>query len=127
MTDKPAPTETTVILGAAQLPKPGAELVIDHLDVPQWGGRVHVRELAASEAKVFQNITRHAGKPVPEDDLVNFLAAAICTPEGRPIFTTAEDRAALKRQSYVVLLTIFTKAMQVSYATPEGVAAEKKG
>lgn len=123
-TPPPAPK---VISGAASLPKPGKELAISSLEVPAWGGIVYVRELAASESAVWQNVTKHAGKPVPQDDLINFLCAAICTPEGRPVFTTAEDKAALKRQSYMILLTIFTKAMETSYLTPTGVAAEKKG
>ncbi len=123
--------QKSVLLSVADLPKPSQRLGITSVTVGSWNGgdgmTVYVRELAASEADVWQRIMRHIGGSPPLDDVLDYLMCAICTPDGGAVFSSSEDREVLKSQSLAVLYAIFTKAMEAATITTATIESEKKG
>lgn len=119
-----------VLLSPSDLPDGRYRLAIRSIDVGSWNGgkgtKVHVRELAASEIEIWQRVMQHVGGNPPLDDVLDYLMAAICTPDGRSIFTTEADREALRAQSLAVLFAIFTAAMNTATLSAASIAAEKK-
>lgn len=87
---------------------------IEPLDIPEWGGTVHVRALTGTDRDAWE-AENTAGKG--KVNLVNVRARlavrVVCDEQGNLLFTPA-DAAALGKKSSKALDRIFEKANQLS-------------
>ena len=94
-----------------------ADQVIEAVDVPEWGGVIHVRSLTGAQRDQFEaSIVERNGKDV-KTNLRNLRARlvvlAACDETGAPIFR-ADDAAALGAKNAAALDRIFTVAQRLS-------------
>jgi hypothetical protein len=98
---------------------------IDHtiqiVEVPEWGGAVHVRSMTGRERdwwELTMHNAREEGNLVLENLRATFAAMIICDDEGKSLFTK-EDIAALAEKSGVALDRVLTEGMSVSGISKE--------
>ena len=117
-------TERRVLSAADILSAPDFKL--SPVDMPEWGGTVHVRSLSLKGLIGFQRIAGDAaaGK-VSAEDIAQLVAASACNPDGSPLFT-AEEAAQLVNRDGKAMQRLFSAAVAAIGATVEGVAEEKK-
>lgn len=101
--DKPKPLSRAEILGAA-------DIVVDGVDVPEWGGQVYIRAMSGAQRDKFE--TAVLGK-----DLDNIRARMVvltaCDATGQRLFTDA-DVAAVSDKSAAVLDRIFWASLSLN-------------
>jgi hypothetical protein len=99
-----------------------SDIEIEKVDVPEWGGFVHVKGMTAKQRDDFESsIIRQHGKVrrVDMSDLRAKLAAkSICTPDGELIFTEKDIRA-LSDKSAGALQRVWEVAQRLSGLSDE--------
>jgi hypothetical protein len=100
------------------------DLAREEMDVPEWGGKICVREMTGTELAEWQRI---AQDPEREDvDAVVALAMfTVCDSEGNRLFDM-NTFDALKQKSIQVILQIQEVALRVNRLTEQD-QAELKG
>lgn len=102
------------------------DLVIEPLEVPEWGGTVHLRSMTAGERDRFEALVTgpaggEAGTPTRLENIRAHLAAlTLCDPAGQPLFTP-EDVAALAGKSAAAMDRVFEAASRLNGLTPKDV------
>jgi hypothetical protein len=93
------------------------DLATQEIDVPEWGGVVYVRELAARQAIALEKIASPGGTEAVEDRgrrMMDFmLVESVCDHEDKPIFT-ADDLPALHEKKSAVLMRLFNAALKIN-------------
>ncbi|HEY3679036.1 MAG TPA: hypothetical protein VGL45_09970 [Bradyrhizobium sp.] len=82
------------------------------VDVPEWGGTVHVRSLSTAEAFALEQVMR----PFEErsDIMACQLAAFVCDESGAPLFATYKDALPILARSPATLRRVVTAGMTVN-------------
>lgn len=90
-----------------------ADLPVEELEVPEWGGWVRVKTLTAAERDAFENdIVQRNGRDVrtnARNIRAKLVAATLVDDEGRSLFTLA-DVEALGQKSAKALDRVFAVA-----------------
>jgi hypothetical protein len=89
------------------------------IDVPEWGGKAHVRVISGADRDMFEQAYA--------DHKMNafrarFLVAAICDESGNRLFSP-EDIEALNQKSSTVINRLFDIAWEFNAFTPAAVEA----
>jgi len=94
--------------------------------VPEWGGQVHVREMACAEMDVFSPIAaRFKEAEFNLADMCRVCALTLCDKDGHRLFTN-EEIDALAAKNPKPIQAVFLKALEVSGLTKTAIEAEKK-
>ena len=107
------------ILAATNLP-------VEPVDVPEWGGTVHVRTMSGTERDAFEQtmIALKAGGGKGATDLSNIRARlavrTLCDPDGTRLFAD-DDAEALGQTSGRALDRVFGVAQKLNGMTAEDV------
>jgi hypothetical protein len=82
------------------------------VDVPEWGGAVHVRSLSAAEALALEQTMR----PIEDrgDLMACQLAAFLCDEEGTPLFATYQEALPMLGRLPRVIRRVVTAGMEVN-------------
>jgi hypothetical protein len=80
------------------------------VNVPEWGGTVHVRVLSGSERDAWE--LEHVANP-GANFRARFLAYCACDPDGNPLFSPS-DIEALSSKSGAALQRLFKKAAKLN-------------
>jgi len=91
---------------------------IEPVDVPEWGGTVHVRTLTAAERDAFDASTVKVGRNGKGEPCLDNLRGrlgvlVICTPEGDRIFEDA-DAGELGRKNAAALDRVLEVARRMN-------------
>jgi hypothetical protein len=104
------------------------DIKVEPVDVPEWGGRVHVREFSAEGREQFDELLA-AGGDGEELDLKNFRARVValcaCDEKGRLLFTLAQV-GQLAGKSNAAIDRVFDRAAALNRLRKKDVDAEKK-
>lgn len=87
------------------------------VDVPEWGGKVRISSLTATQAQLFHalNVRRQAGENV--DALGFMVAASVVDADGNALFSSEKDLPALGKKGPEAIARIATEAMKLN--TPD--------
>lgn len=118
-------------LTLAELTAADAQRAVEPVDVPEWGGRVFVRELDAYDRDKLDGSLYRDGQETPElaDYRVRLVAAALCKADGTPYFKADEQGKAvhvLSRKSAAPIRRIYDAAARLNKTRKED-AEEGKG
>lgn len=95
------------------------DLQIETVDVPEWGGKVHIRPFNGAERDTLEAAAKHA-----QDDMRGFrariVAASICNDAGELLFEI-KDIPALNNKSAAALNRVCDAALRLNHMTPEDV------
>jgi hypothetical protein len=97
------------ILGAS-------DLVIEKVEVPEWGGYVYVRSLSGMERDAFEGslVSKDGKNTVKFDNIrAKLVCKTACDETGKRLFTDA-DVAELTRKSASALQRLFETAQRLS-------------
>lgn len=109
------PLSREAILGACDLPR-------REVPVPEWGGTVWVRVLAAEERVAFTSLP----DDIPLDQaMAMMVAGAAVDAEGRRMFTEA-DIPALRQKSFEALKRVFDAAVEFNVLSRKSLEAAEK-
>ncbi|MDT0305061.1 hypothetical protein [Streptomonospora wellingtoniae] len=93
----------------------------DHVDVPEWGGRVRIRSLTGTERDKFESEIAGNTKRLKLDNVrAKFVAKSVVDAQGNQVFSTA-DVAALGRKNAAVLNRVFEACQKLSGLTDDDV------
>lgn len=126
---------TSKLLTAEEM-KGAADMTIEQVPVPEWGGHVFVRSMDADARDEFEEAMRAAKepeadargekKPASPDRLrANLAAATVCDEAGNRLFTFA-DAAALGKKNATALTRIFNAALKLNPPVSAEIEAAKK-
>lgn len=108
------------------------DILIEAVDVPEWGGKVFVKGMTAAEADEYER------RLVKVDDkgrtklgnltniTAHYLVQCIVDEDGKRMFKDS-DAAALGRKSSAALSRLYRVARRLSGGTEEGTEAEAEG
>lgn len=117
-------------LTLAELTAADATRVVEAVEVPEWGGRVFVRELDAYDRDKLDGSLYREGQERPElaDYRVRLVAAALCTADGTPYFKAGDPKAVhvLSRKSAAPIRRVYDAAARLNRVRKED-AEEGKG
>jgi hypothetical protein len=89
------------------------DLMTEPVEVPEWGGIVHVRALSAGESLALQDaVAQKSGL----DPVVEFVAAVLVDEAGQRLFT-ADDIGTLKGKGFKALMRVFDAATKLNAFT----------
>lgn len=99
------------------------DIIVEPVEVPEWGGRVRVKALSGSERDAFESsLVVNKGKKSQYTDTRNVRAKlasmAIVGADGNPLFDQA-DVVKLGKKSSAALDRVFSVAMKLSKITDE--------
>jgi len=100
------------------------DAVTKPIDVPEWGGVIHVRVISAAErdsleAAMQDRVTR------AKNIRARIVALCACNPAGERLFTD-EDAEALGKKSGIVMDRLFDAAMEINGMLPDSVEDAEK-
>ena len=111
------------ILSATDLP-------IEAVEVPEWGGTVHVRTLSSYERDQFEAATVKVRGRKTEPNLANLRARlaclVICDEKGKPLFDVTEDARMLGDKSSKALDRVLAVARRLNGMDDEAVEEAAK-
>lgn len=125
MSDATAPK----VLTPDDLAAADADRRVEPVDVPEWGGRVHVRELTALErGQMDEAIYDQEGVLKQHLLAPGLVAAALCGPDGRPWYKPGDMQAVLTvgSKSSPAVRRLYDVAAKLNRIRKED-AAEGKG
>jgi len=93
-----------------------ADRKVEPVDVPEWGGRVHVRSLTAGDRSVWTAAVRDD----PDRAGLLIVARAVCTPDGERLFAD-DDVDALAEKSTAALDRVIDAVLRVNGLRPDDV------
>lgn len=104
---------------------------IELVDVPEWGGAVHVRQFTAAQrdefdALLFPNPDEADPKPDTSNLRAKVVALAACDANGRPLFTL-EQLEQIAAKSDAPVSRIYEAAARLNRLRKSDRDAEKKG
>jgi hypothetical protein len=107
-----------MVLTAEQI-KAAAKLIIESVDVPEWGGTVLVKMLSGKEKTAFyvaQSIARKANNDEPiENYQARFCVAVLCDEEGNRLYQDDQaDELGDLPSSGVIIERIYDKARKLN-------------
>jgi hypothetical protein len=93
------------------------------VDVPEWGGTVHVRSLSTAEAFALEQIMR----PFEDrsDIMACQLAAFMCDEAGAPLFSSYQEALPVLARTPATLRRVINAGMTVNGMGPLEDAKEK--
>ena len=84
------------VLTPTDLETADCDRTVEPVDVPEWGGRVHVRELTALETgKVEDAVYDEKDQVRAELVAPAWVAACLCDPTGKPFYRPGDTQAIL--------------------------------
>lgn len=90
------------------------------VDVPEWGGAVHVRTMSGEELMRFQDA--YTGKDIDSADaMAGLVAATACDAAGVLIFQLT-DAPALKLKNAKALVRVWRAARELNIVTDDDVS-----
>ena len=92
------------------------DLLIESVDVPEWGGRIYVRSLSGTEREEYEKICsdRSRSKNFDMRGLrVKLIVLSVCDKDGKRIFGES-DEAKLNKKSAAVIEKVFNAAKKAS-------------
>jgi len=90
------------------------DLSVIAVAVPEWKGKVYIRDLPADEGIAMNDEMQALPKGGEQEALFILLAACLCNAEGKPLFSGhAEARATLGKRKMAVLLRLQKEALQL--------------
>ena len=101
---------------------------VEPVDVPEWGGRVHVRRLTAAEREQLDDVLYDAdGKLVRAKLRVALVVVCLCTPDGEPFYEPNDAAAAarLGAKSDVALRRVYAACERLNSMGAAETAAGK--
>lgn len=105
------------------------DIKVEAVEVPEWGGTVHVRQFSAAVRDQFDALLSGNGEN-DEPDLTNVrgrvLALAVCDPDGKPLFTL-EQAEALGAKSDAAIARVYDAAAKLNKLRKSDHDGEKKG
>lgn len=121
------------------------DLKTAEVEVPEWGGKVRIRELTGSEREEFDSmfstvkqrieIGGQRGRPAPQADIeihaervrVRLCMLSMIDEDGERLFPSETDVALLGAKSAKALHRVFQNCWELSGMGAEGLATEGKG
>lgn len=83
------------------------------MDVPEWGGEVHIAALTAADRDAFEAHLQRKREGQPEPPTLAVLAAlALCNAKGDRIFTAA-DASELGKKSDAAIVRVTDRALEL--------------
>lgn len=111
------------ILGALKL---GAKRTLEPVDVPEWGGRVFVRDMTAAERDRYDmDRLGDDGKAVTENFRARLVVATCCDESGKLLFTAGHVKTLGEGLSAPVI-RIYRAAAKLNRLNDDAIADEKK-
>jgi hypothetical protein len=99
---------------------------IQRVEVPEWGGAVHVGTMTAAERdEIETSFTGKNGKVDTRNLRARMAILSCCKPDGTPLFDDS-DMAWLREKSAAALDRIFQAAMKINAMSPEDVEEQAK-
>jgi hypothetical protein len=86
------------------------------IEVPEWGGAVHIRALPLGERMDYQREARAAlndGTRQPEDLALDLVLRSLCEADGAPLFT-ADDAELVRSFGHEGVLRIWREARKIN-------------
>jgi len=90
------------------------------LEVPEWGGSVHIRVMTAGERDSYENEWMVNKSKGVDDFRAKFLQRVLCDDKGELLFTV-EEIAKLSKKSARVVTKVWNAAMKHNALTDEDV------
>lgn len=99
---------------------------VEPVDVPEWGGRVYVRQMTAAERDEYESsLWNDQGDRVNRDNWrARFLVRVVCDESGRPLFRP-EHAAALGQKSAPAVRRVYRAAAALNHVREEDAVAGK--
>lgn len=94
------------------------DLKVELLDLPEWGGAVHVRELTGRTLFEFQMLLPAEGEQVNPDALGKVAAMVLSDEDGKALFPMS-SAPILGEKKFSALLKILEKALEVQGLTDD--------
>lgn len=105
-----------------------ADLKIEAMHVPEWGGTIYLRELGDADAlEAFAQFGNAKTKTLGLRDMCRYCAMGICDENGELLFDQEGGMQQLARKKFMVISQVFNRLMELSGLTKVAVEAEKKG
>jgi hypothetical protein len=86
-------------------------LLVETIDIPEWGGKVHVREMSGAERDAWEALA--FGDDKKGNLRATLAVACLCDETGKRLFVD-EDAGSLGATSAVALQRIFDAAMRIN-------------
>ena len=108
------------------------DIAHEDVDVPEWGGRVKLRQLSAGEmSKFFEDHFVFGADGAELKDrtfLIKIVAATLCDSDGNRMFeNVAKGYEVLEKRSFRVVNRLANIALELNTLSDEAIEAEKKG
>lgn len=101
------------------------DIVIEEVQVPEWGGSVFVRSLSGTDRDAFEQSVVEGKKMNLANIRARLCAKTICDADGERLFTDA-DVTALGRKSAKALNTVFEVAQGLNGLSTDDVKELEK-
>lgn len=105
------------------------DVKLDSVDVPEWGGRVYVREFSARVREEFEELLHGDRDDDAPPDLKNIRARVVvlaaCDSAGQALFTL-DQAAALAEKSNDALTRVYDRAAALNKLRAKDRESEKK-
>lgn len=102
-----------------------ADLVLEPVDVPEWGGRIYVRVMSARERDRYEMAMAAQRTANAWNIRALMVACAACDEAGRPLFTLA-DVDALGAKSVAAVERVAEVVDRLNGLSPQSIEAMKK-
>jgi hypothetical protein len=102
------------------------DLKLESVDVPEWGGRVFVRQMSAGARDAYDVSQTDEGDKLNLTNFRSRLVAFTCCDEGGTLLFTQDQVEKLAAKSAAPLLRVFAAAKELNKVGTEALAGEKK-
>lgn len=102
-----------------------ATLRVEPVDVPEWGGQLHVRVMTGTERDAFVAKRTETKDEGDSKACARFIIGCACDEKGSLIFTE-KDVEALANKSAAALSRVFKRVLAVNGIGPEGQESVEK-
>lgn len=98
------------------------DLVVEQVEVPEWGGAVLVRTMTGKERDRFEELTYHDGGADLDNMRARLVSLTVVNEQGGAVFTE-DDITALGKKSSKALDRVLDKARELNGLTREDLQA----
>lgn len=96
------------------------DIEIQPVEVPEWGGTVHLRVMPSGEgAEAVEEIQALVKQGKGKEGTYTLLAKCLVSPDGVPLFTPEEAKAKLPLRSHRVIARLEQAALKLNGFGPE--------
>lgn len=90
------------------------DIIIEEVDVPEWGGVVRIRSMNGEEAVKYVTEFKNKTDDEKEAQAVKIVTFCAVDENGERLFNTEEDLAPLRRKSFAAIIRLQGVAMRLA-------------